>query len=616
MKRVIIVGAGPCGLVALKEMLEAGHQATVLESRSHLGGVFASDGNAYPGLHLTISNWTMAFSDFPDRQRLCYPTAPAYLEYLKEYASHFDLEKHIRYDSKVERAYQTDVGVWKIDVRSGGEINSLHSDALIVATGANHVPKPLPTSLNGFNGRVIHSSQYDDRVKQVISEKKMKVLVIGGGESGADISAELGQLSPSATVWLRHWPCVAPRYLTNLDEMAQIKANMASDVPANGFLEAVTTNRLSAGQNVNIYGFFRRLLWSTPILNSTLCRVCLNSTAKSMFRNDQAQYITKNSRMIEALHRKQIRLVISPSARATGKIIRFEGASEELDAAEFDMIVNCTGFQLTFPWLEADIESNPRSWYMHCFPPGLGDRLFLVGYARPHQGGIPAMGEMLSRYIALILSGERQLPPDYAAQACKQQEVERSYYHLSPDLHTLVDYNSFIESVARKVGCEPRLPWSIMLLFNIHLFSMLLLGIQLFVGNKTSIRGAAICAIGSLLLLFIPNKSLITKWWVFPHFPAWYRQRGPGAKPEECYALLDRVTAWKNTAWPPGFWLWLAYSMPLFYIQRCLLIVGFLAERLLSTLGLDALAAHLVMLRPKIFALHNCSPTFLDLLMP
>lgn len=87
-KTVAIIGAGPCGLVALREMLQAGHDAVLLERSAHLGGVFAS-ATAYPNLHLTISNWAMAFSNFPDPSRLRYSAATEYLQYLHAYANFF-----------------------------------------------------------------------------------------------------------------------------------------------------------------------------------------------------------------------------------------------------------------------------------------------------------------------------------------------------------------------------------------------------------------------------------------------------------------------------------------------------------------------------------------------
>lgn len=58
MKRVVIVGAGPCGLTALKEMVVGGHDAILFERSNVLGGIFSSAA-MYPDLHLTISNWAM-----------------------------------------------------------------------------------------------------------------------------------------------------------------------------------------------------------------------------------------------------------------------------------------------------------------------------------------------------------------------------------------------------------------------------------------------------------------------------------------------------------------------------------------------------------------------------
>jgi dimethylaniline monooxygenase (N-oxide forming) len=84
----------------------------------------------------------------------------------------------------------------------------------------------------------------------------MLVLVVGGGESGAAISAGLGDLSPNVIVWLRRASCVGPRYLNAASELQQVEANKMRDFPANGFLEAAITNRMSAGQNVYTYSIF------------------------------------------------------------------------------------------------------------------------------------------------------------------------------------------------------------------------------------------------------------------------------------------------------------------------------------------------------------------------
>ncbi|KIY01693.1 uncharacterized protein Z520_01831 [Fonsecaea multimorphosa CBS 102226] len=636
MKRVVIVGAGPCGLVALKEMIESGHEAVLLERSGRLGGVFAS-ATAYPNLHLTISNWAMAFSDFPDPTRLHYSTAAEYLHYLHEYARHFDLERHIRYHAEVRSAILESDGQWSLEIQNNSQTGPeqeqeqstfyLQADALIVATGSNGLPNARPAGLSGFEGRVIHSSEYDEAFKQEVSEKKLRVLVVGGGESGADIAAELGELSPNVTVWLRRPVCVGPRYLNKKNEMEQVQANMTVDFPANGFLEAATTNRMSAAQNVYTYGVFRRLLWRTPVLNGTLSRMSLASTASAFVRNDQATYVTKNQRMCEALHDGKIEVVVAPSISARGRRCEFPLADDgQTQRREFDVVVLCTGFRVEFPWIhlpekqQIPLSSNPRSWYLHCFPEGLGHCLFFVGYARPHQGGVPVMAEMLSRYIALLLRGERQLPADYSARAQRDAAASREYYSLSPDLHTLVDYNAFLESVARRIGCEPRLPVLCVLLCNLHMLTVLLLALQLCCSQTRlwwwSPRATLLMWGVSMAGFFVLHDGLLIKWWFYPHWAVWYRQRGPGSDPALLDGVLGRVILWRSTAITSGFVLLVLWSVPTYYAQRILSVFLFAFSATLSVLGIDLPAAWIGLLRPKLFSLHDCPWRLSDLYLP
>ena len=575
MKRVVIIGAGPCGLVALKEMLEAGHDATIYERSDRLGGVFAS-AVVYPDLHLTISNWAMAFSDFPDPTRLHYSSAGDYLRYLQSYAQHFDLERHIKYSSEICSATLRDNKRWDLQIRQRRDsvitVPEVQADALIVATGSNSLPKSRPPELNGFDGRVIHSSAYDASFKHEVAKEKLKVLVVGGGESGADVAAELGSLSPNVSVWLRRAPCVGPRYLNSENEMKQVEANKSVDFPATVFLEAATTCRMSAAMNVYGYGFFRRLLWHAPILQAALSRLCLDSTARAWIRNDQATYVTKNQRMCEAMQDERIELLVSPSVTVQGNVCDFNMPGGTTKRRYFDAIVLCTGFRFGFPWLHipSHISQSPRSWYLHCFPPELSQSLFFVGFARPHQGGIPVMAEMLSRYIALLLRGDWKLPSDFAARAHRDGKAEEEYYWLSPHVTTLVDYNAFLESIARRIGCEPRLPWSCLVAFNMNLLATALLMLQCCWGSFHAALGnlgfwfTALLWASSVAGFLTVHQGLLFKWWFFPHWAVWYRQRGPGAKPELLEATLGRVNVWQATGVISGFMLLLAWSIPAF----------------------------------------------------
>lgn len=622
-KRIVVIGAGPCGLVAVKEMIAAGHEVRAFERSSSLGGVFASAAS-YPDLHLTISNWAMSFSDFPDPQRLCYPSADAYFQYLKNYARHFGLDDHITYHSEVCSAELKEDRRWSLEIQqrspSVGEVTilRLEADAIIVATGANQVPKQTPDGLSEFTGRILHSSEYSQTFKHQVKNEKQRVLVVGGGESGADVSAELGDLSPHVTVWLRRPACIGPRYLNKASEVEQMQANKTCDFPANAFLEAATTNRMSALQNAFAYGVFRRLLWSTKtILNPTLSQMCLESTRPAPFLNDQATYVTKNQRMCEALHQKKIEVFVSPTIKTRDKVCEFILADGTVEQREFDAIVLCHGYRTDFPWIKVPVSRNPRDWYLHCFPPGLGDCLFFVGYARPHQGGIPCAAEMLARYIGLLLRDDKSLPGNYASLAQNDQLAEREYYFLSPDLHTLVDYNAFMESVARRIGCEPRLPNLCVVTFNLHALAVVSLALHWFNMMEPRLGRLALALwVSTLAGFLILEDGLLFKWWFYPHWSVWYRQRGPDADPTLLKTVLSRVNIWRATAITRGFVLLLVWSVMTVYMQWLLSVPVFIVYTIFISVGLRFSKRWGGMLRPKMFALHDAEWRLSDLFLP
>lgn len=619
-KRVAIIGAGPCGLPALKEILAGGHEAVLFEKSSTLGGVFASSA-IYHDLHLTFSNWGMAFSDFPNPQRQCYPSGKEYLQYLKDYAKNFDLERHIRYNTEVRSASLGDNGRWTMELQQHGKKDSelLEADALVVATGAHQVPKVLPPQLSSFKGRVLHSANYTESFRKEVEEKKLRVLLVGGGESGADISADLGELTPHTTVWLRRPNCFGPRFLVKDPEMPLVRESHERDFPVNSFLESATTNRMSAAQNVYFYGFWRRLLWRLPILNRVLSRACLDSTATALLMNDQATYVTKNQRMCEAWEDKKIEVLVTPNVSSNGTCVDFHMPDGSTQQRQFDVVLLCTGYTTQYPWLKVDgFNPDPRSWYLHCFPERLAPSLSFVGYARPHQGGIPPMAEIISRYIALVLRGDRQLPSDYAARALRDRKSEREYYSISPDLDSLVDWNAFLESVARRVGCESRLPLSCVMAFNAHMLAVVMLGLQMVSPkyNLLGTRNALLLWTSTLASFFLLHDGLMLKWWFFPHWAVWYRQRGPASDPALFDTAMQRVNIWKGTAITRGFVLLIFWSWWTYYAQRILSLFLFVPYKLTKIAGIRVPRGWGGFLIPKIYALHDTEWRFLDLFLP
>lgn len=194
-KKVFIVGAGPSGLVALKEMLEAGHDPICVDAKQKIGGLFSA---SYDELYTTTTNMFLAFSDFPPKENLKYWSKEEYLQYLEDYVDNFGLRQFIKLNTAVKRCVlDKDTERWKIrttqwnsrpgEMRRGSitftsetqfgtnsearraslpfRQNSAHgftydADFLIIASGTNQVPRVPDLPNCGVN--VVHSADFSN----------------------------------------------------------------------------------------------------------------------------------------------------------------------------------------------------------------------------------------------------------------------------------------------------------------------------------------------------------------------------------------------------------------------------------------------------------------------
>ncbi|KAK1939230.1 Flavin-containing monooxygenase FMO GS-OX1 [Phytophthora citrophthora] len=194
--RVGIIGGGAAGIIAAKSLREVGHDIVVFEKSSHLGGIWKYDDSAdapssvlYKSLHTNLPTSIMQLKDFPFQAGIpSYPSHSEVLEYLQNYAKHFSVDEFVRTDTKVTAVSK--VGdQWKISVESKDKGSyDEEFDRLVVANG--HFNKAWQAPIRGienFSGVVSHARSY--RTPGPYQNKR--VLVIGRGPSGQDISLEL-----------------------------------------------------------------------------------------------------------------------------------------------------------------------------------------------------------------------------------------------------------------------------------------------------------------------------------------------------------------------------------------------------------------------------------------
>lgn len=203
--KTAILGAGPAGLTAAKLARGRNHAVTVYEKWSQIGGIWnpASNG-AYDSVRTQTSRMAFHYSDHaPDAGGPTFLTRQQFYAYLRSYIERFELDDCLRLGHEVigvERAN----GAWQVAARCDGKVTVDAFDHVIVATGELWDPH-LPAGAS----RPIAQTAKDYRDPEAF--RGARVLVVGGGVSGADIAAELSGVAKAVDWSLRRRHLLLPR---------------------------------------------------------------------------------------------------------------------------------------------------------------------------------------------------------------------------------------------------------------------------------------------------------------------------------------------------------------------------------------------------------------------
>jgi hypothetical protein len=125
-----------------------------------------------------------------------FPPASVVHKYLEDYATHFDLLRHVRLCTRVEKIFWDDSGPrkkWDVALSTGEE---LEFGFVVVANGHYREPRyPDTPGLQSWldSGRAIHSAWFR-RPDQFAHHRK--ILLVGGGPSSADLCTDMVGVIP------------------------------------------------------------------------------------------------------------------------------------------------------------------------------------------------------------------------------------------------------------------------------------------------------------------------------------------------------------------------------------------------------------------------------------
>jgi putative flavoprotein involved in K+ transport len=184
----VVIGGGQAGLVMGYYLAEQNHDFVIIDANERVGDAWrhrweslrlftSSRNSSLPGLAFPASD-----TDFLPKDEMA--------EYLETYAARFDLP--IRLDTTVESLIKQD-DRYVLDTGAEGVL----ADSVVVATGPFHHPS-VPVFADELDSSItqLHTSEYRNPDQLPDSD----VLVVGAGNSGAEIAVELA--STDRLTWL------------------------------------------------------------------------------------------------------------------------------------------------------------------------------------------------------------------------------------------------------------------------------------------------------------------------------------------------------------------------------------------------------------------------------
>jgi hypothetical protein len=422
-KRICVIGAGPSGITAIKNIAESGFNVKAFDINSDVGGNWIyneneSHSSVFETTHIISSKSLSQFEDFHFSNNVAdYPSHDELRQYFQSYAKNFGLYKHIQFNTLVRKCERQEDNNWEVTtICKNKESVEVFSD-LVVCNGHHWKPN-IPNYSGNFNGSFIHSHNY----KKAFPFTNKNVLVIGGGNSACDVAVETSRVSNKTFLSWRRGYRIIPKFF--MGKPSDVFASYMSFLPISirnklaGFLAYITN-----GSNSN-YGLLKpkhKFGETHPTINSEL-----------LYKIRHGKIFPKND--IDFFK---------------GDYVYFKDGSNE----KIDVIIACTGFILSHPFFKKNFinyTKGPVPLYLKMFHPDY-DNLFFIGMFQP-LGCIWPGSEQQSKLLSLALQNKWNRPKNIV-DLCNKETENPHMKQIKTDRHRItVDYHQFIKELKHQIN--------------------------------------------------------------------------------------------------------------------------------------------------------------------
>ncbi len=422
-QKACVIGAGPSGITAIKNLLDEGIEVQAYDYNSDVGGnwIYSEDeghSSVFETTHIISSKTLSQYEDFtfddfePDVPD--YPSHDHLRRYFQGYAHHFDLYPYIQFNTLVKHcAYQED-GSWKVTTHQNGSETTEHFTHLVVCNGHHWLPR-FPQYPGEFTGDFIHSHNF----KKAAPFKDKKVLVIGGGNSACDVAVETSRVSEKTVISMRRGYRIVPKFLFGQPTDLVASRNNWLPLKLKYFFSGLLI-RLINGKN-SLYGL------------------------QEPDHGAGATHPTVNDELLYKLRHGNVKPKVDID-RLDGKTVHFKDGSSE----EFDVIIACTGYILAHPFFDKeflDYSDSDVPLYLKMFHHKY-DSLYFVGMFQP-LGCIWPASELQSKIMAREISGKWKRPSNIQ-ELCEKEVANPHIKQLKTPRHTItVDFAKFVKQLKR-----------------------------------------------------------------------------------------------------------------------------------------------------------------------
>ena len=420
-ERFCVIGAGPAGLTAIKNLRQRGMNVECFEARSDIGGLWnleAGSTAVYPSVSMITSKRLSSFVDHPMPRGLPpFPNQQHAIDYLRSYADRFGLRDHISCNSMVSHARPIDRG-WEIQVEGHPEPRIYQG--VIVASG-HHWDPLWPEWQGTFGGRLMHSSEYDVPA----DFQDQRVLIVGAGNSGCDIASEVSRYASRTLVSMRRGYYFLPKFL--------------GGAPIDRCGEWLHRFRLPKFVYRTVAAWWLQLAVGSP------SRYGLPNPDHQLF---EAHPII-NSRFLDDVGHGRIQVKPDIKELCNDGVTFVDDTMEEVD-----VIICATGYRASFPFLH---NYSVDDLYLKVFDRQRDD-FFVIGLIQPN-GSIWPLADYQAQLVSAFLAERKQASA--ALNRFRKRKVHRrprrKIAYLSTERHRFeIEYFGYLRELRKELASFKR----------------------------------------------------------------------------------------------------------------------------------------------------------------